>query len=182
MTLSIRAVEASEAPRLANLGAMLFRQAYEVTHPEPTLSQYLASSFAIPRVARTLEDSASTIFVVESSGTWIGYAELHRGAPIAPTTVLARPLPGAAPLEIVRFYVDKEWQGRGVAQALMRACEDHARLKACDVIWLQAWQSAAQAVRFYQKEGFEIHGTAVYHFGERVDADFILARRLTGAG
>lgn len=179
MTWSIRDMEPSEAPRLATFGATLFRQAYEATHPEPTLSEYLAGSFAIPRVARTLEDSASTMIVVESSnGTWIGYAELHQGAPTAPTTVLTRPLPGTTPLEIVRFYVDREWHGRGVAQALMRACEDRARMNACDVIWLQAWQPAAQAIRFYVKEGFEIYGTAVFHFGERADPDFILARAL----
>ena len=180
MTWSIRDAKPSEAPRLATFGAMLFRQAYGDTHPEPTLSDYLASSFAIPRVARTLEDPASTMIVVESSGgTWIGYAELHQGAPTARTTMITNPLPGTTPIEIVRFYVDKEWHGRGVAQALMRACEDRARISDCDVIWLQTWQTAAQAIRFYKKEGFEIYGTAIFNFGDRADADFILARKLT---
>jgi GNAT superfamily N-acetyltransferase len=179
MTWSIRLAEPSEALQLATLGAMLFRQAYEATHPEPTLSEYLDSSFAVPHLARTLDDPASTILVINSiNGSWIGYAELHQGTPTAPTTVLTRTLPGVAPMEIVRFYVDRAWHGHGVAQALMQACEERARTSACDALWLQAWQHAAQALRFYKKVGFEVYGTAVFSFGERADGDLILARGL----
>lgn len=177
MTWSIRAAVAGDAQRLATFAATLFRQAYEPTHPEPTLSGYLATSFAKERLSATLADPASTILIVTThDGEWIGYAELHQGAPTAPTTVLAQSLPGVNPLEIVRFYVDREWHGRGVAQDLMRACEDLARTRGCDVIWLQAWQQATQAVRFYEKVGFEHFGTAIFNFGERADRDFILAR------
>ncbi len=38
---SIRAAEPSDAPQLATFAAMLFRQAYQITHPEPTISEYL---------------------------------------------------------------------------------------------------------------------------------------------
>lgn len=180
MSWSIRAAEPSEAPQLATFAAMLFRQTYEITHPEPTLSEYLANSFAFARFARTLDDPASTILiVVATNGSWVGYAELHQGPPTAPTTVLTRALPGTTPIEIVRFYVDHEWHGQGVAQALMRACEERARMRACDALWLQAWQQAPRALRFYRKTGFEVYGTAVFTFGERDDGDFILARGLT---
>jgi len=179
MTWSIRTAESGEAPQLAAFAATLFRQAYEITHPEPTLSEYLASSFAIPSMARTLADPASTVLVIVSpEGSWIAYAELHQGAPTVPTTVLTRALPGAAPMEIVRFYVDQAWHGQGIAQALMRACEERARTSACDALWLQAWQQAHRALGFYRKAGFEVYGTAVFNFGERADGDFILARGL----
>jgi GNAT superfamily N-acetyltransferase len=182
MTWSIRTAEPSEAPQLSTFAATLFRQAYETTHPEPTLSEYLASSFGIPRTTRTLEDPESTVLlVVSSDGSWIGYAEIHKGAPTAPTTVLTRALPGSAPLEIVRFYIDEKWHGQGVAQALMRACEERGRKSACDVLWLQAWQQAHRALQFYSKTGFEIYGTAVFNFGEHADGDVILARGLTDA-
>ena len=175
----IRAAEQGEAQQLASFGATLFRQAYETTHPEPTLSEYLADSFAISRFARTLADPASAILVIVSAdGSWIGYAELRQGAPTAPTTVLTRTLPGVAPMEIVRFYVDQAWHGRGVAQDLMHACDERARMSGCDSLWLQAWQQAAQALRFYGKAGFDIYGTAVFTFGARADEDLVLARAL----
>jgi ribosomal protein S18 acetylase RimI-like enzyme len=177
-TWSIRTAEPGDVQQLAGLGVTLFRQAYGATHPEPTLSEYVARSFALPRVAQTLEDPASTILVASTNGSLIGYAELHEGPPTAPTTVLARPLPGGAPMEIVRFYVDQAWHGRGVAQDLMHACEERARGRSCDAIWLQAWQQADRALRFYRKAGFDVYGTAVFTFGARADRDLILARGL----
>lgn len=179
MTYAIRSAGAGDAPQLADFGAKLFRQAYETTHPDPALSQYLADSFASDRIARALEDPASRILVVVSSdGSWIGYAQLHRGPPTAPTTVLTRALPGSAPVEIVRFYVDRQWHGQGIAQALMRACDEWALMNECDTVWLQAWEQAPRALGFYRKQGFEVCGTAVFAFGERADGDLILARAL----
>ena len=174
---TIRPAAREDVPRLASFGAALFRQAYEPTHPEPTLSAYLADAFAESRVARSVADRAGGTLLVEADdGSWLGYAALHEGAPSGGKTTLDVPLPGESPIEIVRFYVDGRWQGRGVAQALMNACDAEARARGCDVLWLQAWQQAPQALRFYAKSGFVTHGTTVFQFGERTDSDFILAR------
>ena len=44
-TWRIRHALPADAARLSAVGAALFRQAYEPTHPEPTLSEYLATAF-----------------------------------------------------------------------------------------------------------------------------------------
>lgn len=181
MHCTFRRAAAGDVERLGPFAASLFRQAYEPTHPEPTLSAYLASAFAAPQLVRAVTDPGSTILLAEGDGSWIGYAELREGAPDAPTTTLDVPLPGLRPLEIVRFYVGRDWQGRGVARELMLACEKEALARGCDVVWLQAWQQAPQALRFYDKCGLEVIGTAVFTFGERADADYILARALPPA-
>ena len=177
MPPSIRPAVPHDAARLAAFGAALFRQAYGPTHPEPTLGRYLAQSFDASLVARKVADPGTAFLVAEDdAGHWAGYAELHAGAPEVEGSVLAAPLPGVRPLEIVRFYVERAWHGRGVAHALMDACVEAARAGGADVLWLQAWQEAAQALRFYHKAGFTTVGTAVFRFGERLDADFLLAR------
>lgn len=176
---TIRRALPRDVPRLGTFAAALFRQAYEPTHPEPALSRYLANAFAEPRVAAAISDRTSTILLVEDAeGGWLGYAALREGGPREPTTTLEVPLAGESPLEIVRFYVDAAWHGRGVARALMQACEEESRARGCDVLWLQTWQQAPQALRFYAKSGFAVHGRAIFRFGERADADFILARSL----
>jgi ribosomal protein S18 acetylase RimI-like enzyme len=173
----IRRVARDEAARLGALAADLFRIAYGPTHPEPTLSRYLSESFAPHDIEARIADPASAFLVAETDeGEWSGYAELRAGGPEAGRVFIERPLPGSHPLEIVRFYVAPGHQGRGVAQDLMRACEDAAAQDAFDVIWLQAWQEASQALRFYEKSGFEKYGTAVFPFGERMDQDYLLAK------
>jgi diamine N-acetyltransferase len=172
---TIRACEPDEAGRLAATGAHLFTQAYGPTHPEPELGAYLARAFAPGRLAAELADPARRALVVESGGRWIGYAYLRESVEGWPDDV-----PGQRPVEIVRFYVEAGWHGRGVAAALMAACEDEARRRGADVLWLSVWQEAARPLAFYRRAGFEVVGTATFAFGDRLDDDFLMARRLPG--
>ena len=174
----VRRASPADASRLSALGRALFRQASGPTHPEPTLSEYLETAFAPAQCEQVLRDPRAAVLVAESDDTgWMGYVHLREAHPDH-TARLHEPLPGAHPLEIVRFYVDAAWHGRGVAQQLMAASAAEARARACDVLWLQAWQPAAQALAFYRKCGFRVIGTARFHFGERVDDDFVLAREV----
>ena len=179
---TIRRAGPGDAAALGALAPRLFRQAYEPTHPEPTLGAYLRERFAPERVEALLADLSVRVLLVEAaSGELLGYAQLQAGAPGAPGTVVERPLPGSRPLEIVRFYVDEAWHGRGIAAALMAACDAEARARGADVLWLQAWQQAGRALAFYAKAGFQVVGTAVFTFGPREDADYLLARAVPEA-
>ena len=179
MSFAIRRASPAEAARLGAFAADLFREAYEPTHPEPTLSAYLAQCFAPDAVGPRLADPTRAFPVVESSdGEWLAYAELRFGPPDGGGVVLERALPAGRALEIVRFYVAARYHGQGIAQALMRTCEDLGADAGCVILWLQAWQEAAQALRFYRKEGFEVAGTALFPFGDRVDHDYLLVKQL----
>lgn len=173
---TVRACGLDEAGRLATTAARLFTQAYGPTHPEPELGAYLAREFAPARVSAELADPARRALVAESDGQWIGYAYLRESAEGWPDGV-----PGRRPVEIVRFYVDAGWHGRGVAPALMAACEDEARRRGADALWLSVWQEAARPIAFYRRAGFEVVGTATFAFGDRLDDDFLMVRRLSGA-
>jgi ribosomal protein S18 acetylase RimI-like enzyme len=173
---TIRACGPDEAERLAATAAHLFTQAYGPTHPEPELGAYLARAFAPERMAAELADPDRRALVVESGGRWIGYAWLRESAEGWPSGV-----PGRRPVEIVRFYVEAGWHGRGVAAALMAGCEDEALRRGADALWLSVWQEAPRALAFYRRAGFQVVGTATFAFGDRLDDDFLMARRLAGA-
>lgn len=170
---TIRPCGPDEAGRLADIGARLFTQAYGPTHPEPELGAYLAGAFAPARLAAELAEPGRCALVAESGGEWIGYAYLHECADGWPDRV-----PGQRPMQIIRFYVDAAWHGRGVAAALMAACEGEALRRGADALWLDVWQKAPRPLAFYRRAGFEIVGTATFAFGDRLDDDFVMARGL----
>jgi ribosomal protein S18 acetylase RimI-like enzyme len=170
----IRYATGADASRLASIGARLFTQAYGPTHPEPELSRYLARCFDVGVVAKALADDGTTFLLAcDVAGADIGYAWLHETKDVPPNGVVAR-----RPFEIVRFYVDEPWHGRGVAQALMAACVAEARAREVDVMWLATWQPAARAQAFYRRMGFEIVGTTTFRFGDVLEDDFLMARRV----
>jgi ribosomal protein S18 acetylase RimI-like enzyme len=172
---TIRRCARTEVGRLSELAARLFAQAYGPTHPEPTLGAYLAESFSVPRLRTELADPAACLLVVEDdAGLLIGYAHLREtDAPAAVATEDQRAV------EIVRFYLDASWHGRGAARELMAAAEEEARRRGVRLLWLTVWQQAPRPIAFYRRSGFEIVGTATFRFGERLDDDFLMRKRLT---
>lgn len=168
---SIRRCTVHDAEMVATLGARLFAEAYGPTHPEPELSRYLARSFPVEGMREAIADNDVTMLVVEDSmGRPVAYAYL-RASPDPPVGVT-----GKRALEVVRFYVDAGWQGRGVGAALMEECFDDANQRGADVIWLQVWKEAPWAVGFYARMGFSIVGSALFHFGEQIGNDHVMSR------
>lgn len=171
---SIRPCLPSDASTLCALGARLFRQSYGESHPEPDLTPYLARAYDPARVGAELATSDYRAwFAIDAEQQPIGYAVLRRSQP-----PFADGLPGSRPAEVLRFYVDQGWQGRGVGFALMRSCETEAREWGADCLWVSVWQQASWAVAFYQRTGLAISGTAFFHFGDRADDDYVMAKAL----
>ena len=170
---TIRRCTRDDAETIASLGARLFVQAYGPTHPEPELSRYLSRAYSLGVIADAIEREGSAVFVAEGSGRApIGYAHLSA------TQEVPTGCDGRSAFEIVRFYVDGAFQGRGVGAALMNHCCDVAKQAGADVIWLQVWSEAPWAIGFYRRLGFEVVGRKPFYFGERVDEDNVMARAL----
>ncbi|WP_460887309.1 GNAT family N-acetyltransferase [Promicromonospora xylanilytica] len=58
--------------------------------------------------------------------------------------------------EIKRMYVDPEARGTGAATSVLRALEDHARQRDVDTIVLSTGTKQPDAIRFYEREGYEL--------------------------
>jgi GNAT superfamily N-acetyltransferase len=171
---SIGIATVADAARVAKLGARLFTQAYGPTHPEPELGRYLARTFDVELMSAELSDDGTAFFIVlDETGADIGYAYVRESRATPPAGVV-----GQRPFEIARFYVDEAWHGRRVAAAMMAACVAAARARHADVLWLAAWEPALRAQAFYRRMGFEMVGTTRFLFGDVLEDDVLMARRL----
>ena len=170
---TIRRASTADARSVAELGARLFTETYGPTHPEPELSRYLARSFAVKDVRDAIAGDDVTMLVAEDAERGpIAYAYM-RASPEPPSEV-----EGTRVLEIVRFYVDGAYQGRGVGAALMEECFDDAKRRGADVVWLQVWKEAPWAVGFYARMGFVVVGSAPFYFGDRIGDDYIMEKKI----
>jgi putative acetyltransferase len=82
--------------------------------------------------------------------------------------------PAAA--EIKRMYVEPDARGSGVATAILRALEDHARALGVTILKLETGWGQPDALAFYEREGY----LRIENFGPYVGADIsrCYARRL----
>jgi ribosomal protein S18 acetylase RimI-like enzyme len=170
---SVRPAGAADAPLLARLGPRLFEQTFGAANDPADMAAYLPTAFSIERVTEVLGDPQLATWIAEDAErASIGYAVLRR-ASTADGVIAARPA------EVQRIYADQAWHGRGIGDALMRACVDRARAWHCDVLWLGVWEENPRAIAFYEKKGFRKVGRQTFLLGQDLQHDYVMALPLT---
>jgi len=160
-----------DAKLLARLGAQTFSETFASDNTEEDMAAYLAANFNVEQQTAELMDHGATFLIAEIDGVPAGYAKLKTGPPPGGIEEVAQ-------IELVRLYVSKEWLGRGIGEALMRACLDDARKAGCNTIWLGVWERNARAQAFYRKWGFRDVGEHPFQLGSDVQRDILMAREL----
>jgi diamine N-acetyltransferase len=168
---TIRIAASADAGRLSELAVRTFRDTYAEHNRPENMLQYLAAHFSPEKQAEELADPRMVTVVAEAGPQLIGYAQLRLGNP--PDCV-----PGTERLELSRFYVDRPWHGRGVAQALMTATVREATGRGGERLWLGVWERNARGIAFYLKCGFADVGTQTFVLGSEPQNDRVLALTL----
>jgi diamine N-acetyltransferase len=173
-TINIRKAIAADAASLAAFGERTFCDAFAAeNHPED-IAAYVSATYSIERQSAEIVDPALLTLIAESDGTLVAYAQLHAGEAAACVS-------GPVPIELMRFYVDRPWHGRGVAQTLMAAVVDAARARRARTLWLGVWERNQRAIAFYGKCGFRDVGSHGFLLGTDLQTDRIMVRPLGGS-
>jgi ribosomal protein S18 acetylase RimI-like enzyme len=175
MTLSMvtfRSADASDAAAVARFGQRLFRETFGPHHRAEVLDAYCGEAFSVERVHEELCDPARETFVAEHGGAIVGYVQLH--ATTAPECVS-----GPDPLELLRFYVDSAWHGRGIAQALLVRVVAAAERRGGRTLFLLVWEHNRRAIAFYEKQGFRRVGIVPFILASDRPLDYVMTRELT---
>lgn len=172
--LVIRRATQADASVLTIVARRTFHDAYAGTAPARDLEIHLARAFGPAQQERELGDPGLVTLLAEIEGKPIGFAQVR-----VDLTHPAPPTVPGVPIEIVRFYLDQEWTGRGIAQQLMREVLALGREAGAEVAWLTVWGKNARAIRFYEKSGFDHRGEAPFLFADRIEQDWVMVRSLS---
>jgi ribosomal protein S18 acetylase RimI-like enzyme len=167
--VKIRPANREDAGLLTELGTRTFSETFAADNTPEDMSAYHAASFSLAPQVAELSDPSSTFLIAEINGLAAGYAKLHAGEP-------AEAIESAKPVELVRLYVARQWLGRGIGEALMRACVDVARQAGHDAIWLGVWERNGRAQAFYRKWNFRVVGEHVFQLGSDPQRDILMER------
>jgi len=168
---TIRRAKADDAVLLTELGARTFAETFAPDNSPEDIAAYIGASFTIAQQTPELADPASTFLIAEVGEVATGYAQLHAGEPM-------EGIEGVKPVELVRLYVAREWLGRGVGEALMRACVEEARQAGHKTIWLGVWERNGRAQAFYRRWNFRAVGEHVFQLGSDPQRDILMERAL----
>lgn len=165
--LLLRKAAVSDTALLAELGARTFSAAFAKDNTPEDMADYLASNFNHVRMAEELADADSTFFIAEAEQVAAGYAKIKNGK--APSCVTNNQT-----IELVRLYILPEYFGKGVGEALLRACFAEAKQLGYQTIWLGVWENNRRAQAFYRKFGFKDVGEHIFQLGSDAQTDKIM--------
>jgi ribosomal protein S18 acetylase RimI-like enzyme len=169
--VTIRRAIADDAELLVELGAQTFSSAFAKDNSPADMAAYLATNFTLERLSDELADQGAIFFIAEVDQLAAGYAKLKQGD--APDCVS-----GDNPIEIERIYTLPEHFGKGVGEALIKACLEEAKQRGFQSVWLGVWERNDRALAFYRKFGFREAGDKIFQLGSDPQIDKVMERAL----
>jgi ribosomal protein S18 acetylase RimI-like enzyme len=171
VAVNIRPATPDDAEVLAELARRTFHDTFAATNDPTDMALYLSRAFGIDQQTRELEDRDIATLLVEIDGQAVAFAQLRSGH--VPECVS-----GDKPVELWRFYVSREWHGRGIAPALMERVKAVARERGAGTLWLGVWERNDRARAFYVKCGFADAGEHIFLFGTDPQTDLVMVNTL----
>jgi ribosomal protein S18 acetylase RimI-like enzyme len=165
--LTFRSATPEDAAALADFARRTFVETYAADNRPEDMETYVAGAFGEARQGAEIANPDGATILGEAAGRIAAYVQLRRGP--APACV-----DSPAPVEIMRFYVDRPWHGRGVAQRMMDAALRTARELGGGIVWLSAWEKNPRAFAFYRKLGFGVAGRAQFLLGNDLQDDYVM--------
>lgn len=171
MTITIREGQPTDARDLAEIASRTFRETFAEDNRPEDLEHHLTTAYGPEQQLSELTRPDMVTLLGEVDGRLVAYAQLRMGT--APDCVR-----GDSPVELWRFYVSREWHGRGVAQQLMKSVEAEACRRGGRTLWLGVWERNQRALAYYRKTGFADVGSHVFMLGTDPQTDRIMVRPL----
>jgi diamine N-acetyltransferase len=165
----IRRAVPADAELLRDVARRTYYDTFASSNTPANMEAYLSTAFSLPQLEMELKDPRGAFFLAEVDKIVAGYARLLAGE--VPACIA-----GPSPVELVRLYVDRPWQGAGVAHSLMENCFGEARRQGFKTIYLGVWEQNFRAQAFYRKWGFARVGEHIFQMGDDPQTDWWMAR------
>jgi ribosomal protein S18 acetylase RimI-like enzyme len=169
--ISIRRATPEDAAILAQLARQTFIETYDAYYEGDNVAIHCDKSFGLAQQLAEINDPDFVVLLAYLEQELIGFAQVVKRQP--PECVQVE-----NPISIHRYYVKKEWHGKGIAQPLLASALAAAQELGGKHVWLCMWARNQRALAFYEKVGFQQVGEMEYHFGELVEIDQVLMKAL----
>ena len=169
--MKIRKINIDDLETLRNLSIQTFKETFEEVNTEEDMQKYLDENLSIEKLKTELENPNSEFYFAENNDEILGYLKLNFKD--AQTEKLEE-----NHFEIERIYVLKAFLGQKIGQILFDKAIEIGREKNLEYVWLGVWEENHRAIKFYEKNGFEIFGKHDFVLGKDVQTDLLMKLKL----
>jgi diamine N-acetyltransferase len=145
----------------ARTAERFFRATYgHDPHHAAIMHAHCAETYDIRVIDAQLRDPLVQVLLAEASGVIVGFAHLHQVSD--------------ARMELLRFYLDVDWHGRGLAARLMDEARRISRAGGARTMFLGVWTENIRAIAFYTRQGFVATGQVPFLLSGEAQSDLLM--------
>lgn len=150
-----RAAVLDDALCIGVLATQVFLDTYATDGVRPDLAREVLSGYSPEAFLVRLKDKATSFVLAERHGHLVGFAEVTTKRPCPVASIVSG-------VELVRLYVQRAFQRRGIGTGLLRQAEALASKECPRTLWLTVWSGNYQALAFYPYFQYQNVGVTDY--------------------
>ena len=148
-----------------------FYETFADQNTEEDMNKYLKENFSYEQLEKEINNKYSRFYIVKNDKNVVAYIKINfdkaQTEPGHPNT-----------LEIQRIYILQEYQGKYIGKNLVEKTIEIGKENNLDYIWLGVWEHNINAIKFYEKQGFEKFDTHIFKLGNDEQTDNLMKLNL----
>jgi diamine N-acetyltransferase len=164
----IRPATTADAAAWSVFAQRTFVETFAKDNTPEDMDAYVRAAFSVELQTREIAEPGALVLLALNSSEVAAYAHLAR-------TSVPASVGDAEAIELMRFYVGREWQGSGLATTLIRETMQQSMMRGARTLWLGVWEHNARAIAFYRKHGFRVVGSHPFLLGSDRQTDLEMA-------
>ena len=163
----IKECSVEDIEKLRYIGEKTFCETFSSENTEEDMENYLKENFSYEQIESEVKNNASRFYIVEDNKEVIAYMKLNFDK--------AQTEKGHSnTLEVQRIYVLQGYKSNHIGKRLIERAIQIGRDNHLNYIWLGVWENNINAIKFYEKQGFEKFSTHVFKLGKDEQTDHLM--------
>lgn len=146
----MRRITSEDVPALSFIAKETFFDTFTGTCTPDDMDDFLEKYYNETTLHKEIKEDGLQYFIAEVNGKAVGYLSYREEASDFPE------IQHSKALELKRFYVSKEYHGKGTAHTMMNFFLDYAAKNKFEAVFLGVWEYNFRAQKFYGKYGFAV--------------------------
>ena len=163
----IKECSMQDIEKIKSISEKTFYETFSSENTKEDMENYLKENFSYEQIESEVKNNASKFYIVEHDKEAVAYMKLNFDK--AQTEKDHHNT-----LEVQRIYVLQEYKGNRIGKRLIEKAIEIGRDNQLNYIWLGVWENNMNAIKFYEKQGFEKFGTHVFKLGEDEQIDHLM--------
>jgi diamine N-acetyltransferase len=169
--LFIRPVEKYELSALRDFAELTFRLAFQKKNNPIDFEDYCSEAFSAEHLEIEYENPTTRFYFGTINDDLVAYLKLNFDE--TPEGYEHEDM-----VQLERIYVLSGHQGKEYGSKMLEYAEKVALDSGAEWIWLTVWDQNPDALRFYERHGFEVCGKEVFMIGQDEQWDWLMRKRL----